>query len=149
MRKTWDAYYMGIAEEVATRSNCIKRQVGAVIVVDNRIVATGYNGTPRNVQNCNEGGCARCSDKTIQSGTRLDECWCSHAEENAIVQCAFVGVAVRGGVLYSTFAPCTTCSKIIINSGIRVLKYLEEYPGATYNLLISGHVQVSKVTRIP
>ncbi|VVB56586.1 Dephospho-CoA kinase [uncultured archaeon] len=87
-RPTWDQYFMSIAQVISSRSNCMKRQVGAVIVRDKRIVSTGYNGTPRGVKNCNEGGCKRCNS-FAESGTRLDECICSHAEENAIVHFVF------------------------------------------------------------
>ncbi|MBI4397507.1 MAG: AAA family ATPase, partial [Candidatus Omnitrophica bacterium] len=90
-RPDWDEYFMGIARVVALRSNCIKRKVASVIAKDKRIISTGYNGTPRGVKNCSEGGCPRCNDFTA-SGTRLDECLCSHAEENAITQSAYHGV---------------------------------------------------------
>src|SRR5690606_36915550 len=104
-RPSWDAYFLSIAQVVASRSNCVKRHVGAVIARDRRIVSTGYNGTPRGVRNCNEGGCPRCN-AFAESGSRLDECLCSHGEENAIVQAAYHGVSVRGGSLYTTFFPC-------------------------------------------
>ena len=95
-RPSWDEYFMDIARVVASRSNCVKRKVAAVIAKDRRIISTGYNGTPRGVRNCNEGGCPRCN-AFADGGTRLDECLCSHAEENAITQAAYHGVAVRGG----------------------------------------------------
>jgi dCMP deaminase len=93
-RPGWDEYFMNIARVVASRSNCIKRKVAAVITVDRRIIATGYNGTPRGTQNCNEGGCPRCNS-FAPGGTDLGECLCSHAEENAITQSAFHGVCGR------------------------------------------------------
>src|SRR5690606_8709373 len=116
-RPSWDAYFLPIAQVVASRSNCVKRHVGAVIARDRRIVSTGYNGTPRGVRNCNEGGCPRCNARA-ESGSRLDECLCSHGEENAIVQAAYHGVSVRSGSLYTTFFPCLLCTKLIINAGI-------------------------------
>jgi dCMP deaminase len=126
-RPSWDEYFMSIATVVAMRSNCVKRRVGAVIAVDRRIISTGYNGTPRGVRNCNEGGCPRCA-AAVESGTRLDECLCSHAEENAITQAAYHGVSLRGGTLYTTHSPCLMCTKMIINSGIREVLYRVEFP---------------------
>ena len=126
-RPGWDDYFMSIARVVASRSNCVKRKVAAVITVDRRIIATGYNGTPRGVQNCNEGGCPRCND-FAPGGTDLGECLCSHAEENAITQSAYHGVRVRGGTLYTTFCPCLICTKMIINAGIAEVVFSAEYP---------------------
>ena len=126
-RPSWDHYFMDIAKVVATRSNCCRRQVAAVIVKDKRIISTGYNGTPRGIKNCNEGGCPRCNN-LVESGTRLDECLCSHAEENSITQAAYHGVSVKGGTIYSTFAPCLMCTKMIINSGISEVVYNLGYP---------------------
>lgn len=116
-RPPWDEYFMNIAHAAATRGNCIKRKVGAILVVDRRIISTGYNGTPRGTRNCNEGGCPRCSG-AAPTGARLDECLCSHAEENALTQAAYHGVAVRGATIYTTLCPCLMCSKMIINSGV-------------------------------
>ncbi|MEW5975453.1 MAG: dCMP deaminase family protein [Acidobacteriota bacterium] len=126
-RPDWDEYFMKIAQVASMRSNCIKRKVGAVIVRDRRIISTGYNGTPRGTLNCNEGGCPRCNS-LANSGTRLDECLCSHAEENAITQAAYHGVSVKGGTIYSTFAPCLMCSKMIINCGIVEVVFNVDYP---------------------
>jgi dCMP deaminase len=126
-RPSWDEYFMSIARVVASRSNCVKRKVAAVITKDRRIISTGYNGTPRGVRNCNEGGCPRCN-AFAEGGTRLDECLCSHAEENTITQAAYHGVTVRGGTIYSTLSPCLTCTKMIINAGIEEVVYSAEYP---------------------
>jgi len=126
-RPGWDEYFMKIAQVASMRSNCIKRRVGAVIVRDRRIVSTGYNGTPRGTKNCNEGGCPRCNS-LASSGTRLDECLCSHAEENAITQAAYHGTSVKDGLLYTTFAPCLMCSKMTINSGIIEVIFNVDYP---------------------
>jgi len=125
-RPTWDVYFMNIAHVVATRSNCTRRHVAAVIVKENRIISTGYNGTPRGVRNCFEGGCKRCAGET-PSGADLHECICSHAEENAITQAAYHGIAVAGAILYTTTSPCLTCAKMIINAGIAEVVYEEEY----------------------
>lgn len=125
-RPNWDEYFMRIAHVAASRSNCSRRQVAAVIVRDHRIISTGYNGTPRGIKNCFEGGCPRCSSDT-PSGSALDECLCSHAEENAIVQAAYHGIAVKGATLYTTFSPCLLCAKMIINSGMVEVVYHRRY----------------------
>jgi len=126
-RPDWDEYFMSIARVVATRSNCVKRKVASVITVDRRIIATGYNGTPRGVTNCNEGGCPRCN-AFGPGGADLGECVCSHAEENAITQSAYHGVSVRGSTIYSTFCPCLMCTKMIINAGIAEVVFSAQYP---------------------
>jgi dCMP deaminase len=126
-RPDWDDYFMSIARVVAARGNCVKRKVAAVITVDRRIIATGYNGTPRGTTNCNEGGCPRCNS-FAPGGTDLGECLCSHAEENAITHSAYHGVSVRGGTLYTTLCPCLMCTKMIINAGIAEVVYSAAYP---------------------
>jgi dCMP deaminase len=126
-RPSWDAYFMNIAQVVASRSNCLKRKVAAVIVKDGRIISTGYNGTPRNTKNCFENGCPRCS-RVGPSGKDLRECYCSHGEENAIVQSAYHGIGIKGSTLYTTFSPCLLCTKMIINAGIVEVVYNQEYP---------------------
>ena len=126
LRPDWDDYFLGIAKMVALRSNCIKRKVAAVLVKDRRIISTGYNGTPRGVKNCSEGGCPRCNNLTA-SGKNLEECLCSHAEENAITQAAYHGVTIKDATIYTTFSPCLICTKMIINSGIREVVYNVEY----------------------
>jgi len=116
-RPGWDEYFMAIAKVVASRSNCVKRKVAAIIVKDKRVISTGYNGTPRGTKNCNEGGCSRCNQLDV-SGANLGDCVCSHAEENAITQAAYHGTSVKDAVLYSTYSPCLLCTKMIINAGI-------------------------------
>jgi dCMP deaminase len=145
-RPGWDEYFMSIARVVASRSNCVKRKVGAVIARDRRIVSTGYNGTPRGVRNCNEGGCPRCN-AFAHGGTRLDECLCSHGEENAITQAAYHGVSVRGGTIYTTFCPCLMCTKMIVNAGLEEVVYNAEYPLAETSLALlrEAGVKVRKV----
>ncbi len=125
-RPGWDEYFMEIAKVVALRSNCLRRHVAAVIVKDRRIISTGYNGTPRGIRNCSEGGCPRCSSHA-PSGTNLGECLCSHGEENAIVQAAYHGICVKDSTLYTTYSPCLLCAKMIINAGIREVVYQERY----------------------
>lgn len=131
-RPDWDDYFMNIAGEVARRSNCLTRQVAAIVVRDRRIISTGYNGTPRNTKNCFEGGCLRCAARTESTaGTKLEECTCSHGEENAIVQAAYHGISLKDSVLYSTFSPCLLCAKMIINAGIKEVIYTADYPLVT------------------
>ena len=105
----------------------MKRKVAAIIVRDKRVISTGYNGTPRGTRNCNEGGCPRCNNLAT-SGTALDECLCSHGEENAIVQASYHGVSLKDAIIYTTFAPCLQCTKMIINSGIHEVIYNMDYP---------------------
>ncbi len=126
-RLSWDEYFLAIAEVVATRANCAKRRVAAVVVKDHRIVSTGYNGTPRGTRNCTEGGCERCLS-LAPSGSGLTDCLCCHAEENAIVQAAYHGVSLRGATIYCTFQPCVLCTKMIINAGICEVVYRSAYP---------------------
>ena len=125
-RPDWDNYFMEIAQVVARRGNCSRRQVAAVIVKDHRVISTGYNGTPRGITNCCDGGCPRC-DSDTPSGSNLSDCLCCHAEENAIVQAAYHGIAVKDAVLYTTFSPCLLCAKMIINSGINEVIYHQRY----------------------
>lgn len=125
-RPGWDEYFMEIARVVARRGNCSRRRVAAVVVRDRRIVSTGYNGTPRGIVNCIDGGCERCASDA-PSGVGLDECICSHAEENAITQAAYHGISLRGGVMYVTLTPCLTCARMIVNAGIVQVVCTGEY----------------------
>ena len=145
-RPDWDQYFMSIAQVVASRSNCVKRKVAAVVVKDKRIISTGYNGTPRGTTNCNEGGCPRCN-QLATSGTGLEECFCSHGEENAITQAAYHGTSLKGSSLYSTFSPCLLCTKMIINAGIQEVIFNHDYPlGETsLKLLKEAGVSVRKL----
>ena len=125
-RPSWDEYFLRLAKDVSTRSNCCRRKVGAVIVKDNHIVATGYNGTPAKTTNCFDGGCPRCNGEH-KTGEKLDECLCVHAEQNAICQAAKHGNCIDGGKIYVTCSPCLTCLKLIINSGIKEVIFGEWY----------------------
>lgn len=146
-RPGWDEYFMGIAKVVALRSNCIKRKVAAVIIKDKRIISTGYNGTPRGIKNCSDGGCPRCNSFG-PSGANLEECYCSHAEENAIVQAAYHGVNLKGSTLYTTFSPCLMCTKMILNSGIKEVVYNAHYPmgEVPLKLLAEAYLQVRQIS---
>lgn len=140
-RPGWDEYFMSIAQVVASRSNCVKRKVAAVITLDRRIISTGYNGTPRGVRNCNEGGCPRCNS-FAPGGADLSECLCSHGEENAITQAAYHGVNVRGSTIYTTFCPCLLCTKMIINSGIVEVVFSTDYPLGDLSLALLREASV-------
>ncbi|KPL01146.1 MAG: cytidine deaminase [candidate division Zixibacteria bacterium SM23_73_3] len=118
---------MGIAELAATRSTCLRRQVGAVIVKDKKILATGYNGAPSGLKHCLDIGCLR-EKLRIPSGERHELCRATHAEQNAIVQAALFGVSIKDSTMYSTTQPCILCSKLIINAGIRKIVIKNNYP---------------------
>ena len=127
MRPSWDTYFMQIADLVKTRSTCLCRQVGAVIVKDKRIVSTGYNGAPARTAHCLDVGCMR-EKLGIPSGQRHELCRAIHAEQNAIIQAAIHGVAIEGSTLYTTVHPCILCAKMLINCGVAEIHYLEGYP---------------------
>lgn len=121
-RPNWDDYYIKIAWEVSSRANCLRRPVGALIVVDRRIVSTGYNGTPFGVKNCNEGGCPRCASAAGRH-EGYDWCLCVHAEQNAITLAARQGTATDNANLYVTLRPCFGCLKEAIQAGISEIVY--------------------------
>jgi dCMP deaminase len=126
-RPSWEEYFMEIARLVARRATCLRRQVGAVLVKDRNILATGYNGSPSGLRHCTETGCLR-NRHNIPSGQRHELCRGLHAEQNAIVQAAKHGTNISGATLFCTNAPCVICAKMIINAGIRQVVYLEGYP---------------------
>ena len=127
-RPSWDEYFMDMAVLTAKRSTCLIRQVGAVIVKDKHIIATGYNGAPRGVPHCDEkGGCLR-QQLNVPSGERHELCRALHAEQNAIIQAATLGQSIEGGTIYVTNQPCVICAKMIINAGIRRIVVKEGYP---------------------
>lgn len=125
-RPSWPEYFMGITKMVAKRSTCLRRSVGAILVKDKRILATGYNGAPSGLKHCSEVGCLR-ENASIPSGTRHELCRGLHAEQNAIIQAAYHGFSIRGATLYCTNKPCVICSKMLINAGIRKIYYLDGY----------------------
>lgn len=125
-RPSWDEYFMEVAEVVRKRSTCMRRQVGAVIVKDNRILSTGYNGAPKGLRHCEEVGCTR-ANYNVPSGERHELCRGLHAEQNAIIQAAVFGTAIEGATIYTTLSPCVLCTKMIINSGIKRIVLREQY----------------------
>ncbi len=126
-RPTWDEYFVMITEQVASRSTCERRQVGAILVKNKRILATGYNGSPSGLAHCSDIGCLR-EKNNIASGERHELCRGLHAEQNAVIQAAFHGFSIKGSSLYCTHKPCVLCAKIIINAGIKELIFKEGYP---------------------
>jgi dCMP deaminase len=151
-RPDWDIYFMLQAEVAKLRSNCLTRHIGAIIVKDNRQIATGYNGTPSGIKNCFEGGCQRCFARIkgkVKSGEHLDRCLCTHAEANAIMQCALFGNAgsTKGATLYSTFAPCLECSKMAISVGITRIVVLANYPEDGTQLLKEAKIKLQKLNQ--
>jgi len=125
-RPSWDEYFIKIAEEVSTRSTCIRRSVGAVIVKDKRILTTGYNGPPTGITHCTKDTCLR-TIHNVPSGERHELCRGLHAEQNAIIQAANHGVSIKDAVIYVTHQPCSICTKMLINSGIKKFIYKNPY----------------------
>ena len=125
-RPSWEAYFMEITSLVAQRSTCSRRKVGAVLVKDKRILATGYNGAPSGLPHCLDIGCLR-EANNIPSGQRHELCRGLHAEQNVIIQAARDGIPIQGATLYSTTRPCVICAKMIINANISAVYYQEGY----------------------
>jgi len=126
-RPDWDKYFMAMAFLVATRSTCLRRKVGAVLVKNRRILSTGYNGAPSGFPHCEDNGCLR-EKLQIPSGERQEICWGIHAEQNAVIQAAIFGVSTAGSILYCTTKPCITCAKILANAGVEKVFAAEDYP---------------------
>jgi len=126
-RPDWDQYFMEIAYQVSRRTTCLRRAVGAVIVKDKRILATGYNGVPQGIEHCLQRGCLR-EQLNIPSGQQHELCRGLHAEQNAIIQAAKHGISIEGSVVYCTTQPCIICAKMLINSGITEIIFAESYP---------------------
>jgi len=141
-RLSWDEYFLKIAQTVAERSTCLRRKVGAVLVSDKRILATGYNGAPKNLAHCSEVGCLRLAMK-IKPSERIEICRGIHAEQNALVQAAFFGLPVAGATLYATHYPCITCAKMLINAGVKEIVVSKSYPdNLSHKILKEAGIQV-------
>jgi len=125
-RPSWPEYFMSMAKLAATRSTCLRRHVGAILVKDKRILATGYNGAPAGLKHCEEVGCLR-ANASIPSGERHELCRGLHAEQNLIIQAAYYGIPIEGSILYCTNKPCVICTKMIINAGIKKIYYEDGY----------------------
>ena len=145
MRPSWNEYFIEIVELVKTRSTCLRRQVGALIVKDRRILSTGYNGAPMGIKHCSEVGCLR-EELHVPSGERHELCRGVHAEQNAIVQAAYSGTSIKGSTLYITTSPCSVCAKMIINAGIKKVIYKGDYPDEmAMSMLAEAGVRVVKI----
>jgi dCMP deaminase len=125
-RPSYDEYFMEMAQLVSSRSTCLRRKVGAVIVKEKRVLSTGYNGAPKGTAHCEQTGCIR-EQLNVPSGTRHELCRGVHAEQNAVTQAAYFGVSVNGATIYTTTHPCSLCAKILINAGIKEIVYSEGY----------------------
>lgn len=146
----WDDRFVEIAKTVATWSSCyqLNRQVGAVIAKNKRILTTGYNGASSGIKSCKEKGVCLRRELNIPSGTRHELCYATHAEQNAIIQAARLGLSIDGATLYCTHQPCTICTKMIINSGIVRVVYVEGYPDDfSIELFNEAGVTVEKYSR--
>ncbi|HOQ25420.1 MAG TPA: cytidine/deoxycytidylate deaminase family protein [Methanomassiliicoccaceae archaeon] len=121
-----DTYFMRMAELVATRSTCLRRNVGAVVVKEKRVLTTGYNGAPKGMEHCEVVGCVRMNNH-IESGTRHELCRGVHAEQNAVIQAAYFGVSIKDSTIYTTNFPCVMCAKILVNAGINEIVYKDDY----------------------
>lgn len=126
-RPSWDTYFLQMARLAASRSTCLRRQIGAILVRDRRVIATGYNGAPSGLKHCRETGCLR-QQQNIPSGQRYEMCRGIHAEQNAIINAAYYGVPTQGSVLYCTNQPCLICARMIINAGIKKVVYQGDFP---------------------
>jgi dCMP deaminase len=145
IRKPWDQYFMSIAELVAQRSTCLRRQVGAMIVKDRRVLATGYNGAPGGVVHCDRVGCLR-GKMGIASGERHELCRGVHAEQNALIQAATFGASVSGATIYTTHQPCFICTKMLINAKIGKIIYKKEYPDElAMGMLKEAKIELTKI----
>lgn len=138
-----DKYFMEHAKLVSTRSKCVSRHVGAILVKDTRIISLGYNGTPKGYKDCINGGCPRCQNS--KTGIDLDKCYCVHSEINCILFAARNGINIRDSVLYTTSSPCLECAKAIVNGGIKRVIYHDLYNADALRFLIDCRVKIKKV----
>ena len=145
-RPSFDEYFMQMALLTARRSTCLRRQVGAVIVKDKHIIATGYNGAPKGLEHCDEiGGCLR-EELGVPSGERHELCRALHAEQNAIIQAAVLGHSIKDALMYVTHQPCSICAKMIINAGIKKIIINSGYPDEmSCKLLKEANIEIEQL----
>lgn len=124
-RIEWDKYFIEITKLIAQRSGCLKRHVGAVLVKDRRIIATGYNSAPCGIEECSTRGF--CLRQGSSQGQNLETCYAIHAEQNALMQCCNQGISCEGAELYCTTKPCNFCMRLLINAGIKKIIYIDDY----------------------
>ena len=149
-RENRHKYFMNIALAVRLRANCKGNRVGAIIVLDNRIISTGYNGTPENMVNCLDGGCYRCAnrDKAYKSGEAYDLCICVHAEQNAILAAARFGISTAGSTMYTTMRPCFGCAKEMLQAQVRTVYYLHEWNPSTKDDVLKTAAQTAEYEKL-
>jgi dCMP deaminase len=146
-RPSWDEYFLDMAQLVAKRSTCLRRHVGAVLVKDKRILATGYNGAPRGLVHCLEIGCLREKLK-VPSGERHELCRALHAEQNALIQASLYGISVKDSTVYATCQPCVICAKMLINAGIKEIVVADGYPDKmAMDFLKQAKIKIRKIVR--
>ena len=145
IRPSWDEYFMEIAHLVAKRSTCLRRQVGAVLVREKRLLATGYNGAPSGMEHCEAVGCLR-ARLGIPSGERHELCRGIHAEQNVIIQAARHGISTEGATLFCTISPCFICAKMLVQAGVRHVVYGEGYPDEKALEMLSGQITFVKLS---
>lgn len=144
-RPSWDEYFMEITQVVAKRSTCLRRQVGAIMVKDKRILSSGYNGAPSNLAHCSDAGCLR-QQLNIPSGERHELCRGLHAEQNAIVHAAMHGISIKDATMYITNQPCVQCAKMIINGGIKRIVFSQGYPDKlSEEMLKDAKIEIVKI----
>lgn len=142
-RPSWDEIFMQVADVVSQRSTCLRRKVGAVLVKDRHIIATGFNGAPAGMEHCIDKGVCLREELGVPSGERLDYCYAVHSEANLIIQSAIHGRDTRGSEVYLTCSPCTMCAKLLVNAGIKRICYKDNYPDKlAMEILRSGGVLV-------
>ena len=147
-RISWDDYFMEIASVVAKRSTCMRRQVGAILVKNKHILATGYNGAPKGLAHCSVTGCLR-QQMGIPSGERHELCRALHAEQNAIIQAASLGVQIDGCTVYCTLAPCSLCAKMLINAGAKRVVFEAGYPDErAMEFFAEAGVEVNQLSKV-
>jgi dCMP deaminase len=146
-RPSVDEYFMEMAHLIATRSTCLRRKVGAVIVKDKRVLTTGYNGAPKGLEHCEKTGCIR-QQRNVPSGERHELCRGVHAEQNAIIQAAVFGVSIEGSTIYITNYPCSVCAKLMLNAGLGEVVYDGDYKDdLALQLLGEGNIKVRHLQR--
>ncbi|MDR0675600.1 MAG: cytidine/deoxycytidylate deaminase family protein [Elusimicrobiota bacterium] len=145
-RPSWDEYFIAITKEVAKRSTCLRRSVGAVLVKDKRILSTGYNGAVKNSKHCLEIGCMR-QKHAISSGTRQELCRGLHAEQNALLFVTTLGINTDHSILYCTNYPCSLCAKMLVQAGVKKVIYCEDYPDElAKSIFIENNIDIKKFT---
>ena len=144
MRPDWDSYFMSVAKVISSRSTCLRRQVGAVVVKESRILSTGYNGAPSGLEHCLDIGCKR-EEEGVKSGERHELCRGLHAEQNALLQAAVYGVSIKGATLYCTHQPCVLCAKMLCQAGIQRVVFGGDYPDLlAQKILKEGRVSLER-----